>query len=209
MITSDGKPAVISWWYGEHWKELGLINDRNKENYCRSRGYDFIARHDKPDLPDSVYISWWKVRVIIEDCGRLDNGISMLCDADTLITDYSVKFPRLIDDWYTFALPATFEWGAIIYRRNATALKWFEQLWYMRNEHLFGEDIVFRMLWLRNEELGRITKLVHPKKICASIGMSNYSYSPDDFMMHAMGHDPHVAAGIFNKYLEEINIFIK
>ena len=91
--------------YDSNYQAIANVSTKNVENYCRLHGYSFLV--DKQENIDNDRgAQWHKIKISLETLQNSNYKWVFFLDADCLIMNPSVKLESLLDDKYSFIVPA-------------------------------------------------------------------------------------------------------
>jgi len=90
--------VVVTMAIGEDYQELVESGIRNKRDYCKKQGYDFVYENRQLDL--SRPIPWTKIPLILDTMEKTDAEWIFWSDADSVVMNPAFRLEEFIDEEY-------------------------------------------------------------------------------------------------------------
>lgn len=147
--------------YTSSFKEIADITVPVMNNYCKKHNYTSSVKWTQQyDKYDGLY----KLSQIMEICS--DGDIAMVCDVDTLITNFDIKIEDFIKDGKDFYVAQGWNMGVFIVRITPASIKLINHLFFWIKEGRFNcEQDAFEFymqMYLLSDATDIIDTVPHP-----------------------------------------------
>lgn len=213
------KIAVLTLAIGEKYEKAVALGIKNKRHYCSLHGYDFI--YSNRSLDSSRHPAWSKILLIkkVIDQGKYD--WVFWTDADSLITNHTIKLESLIDKNYAIILNGEGNdvcSGQVLIKNCKWSIDFLNRVYNHKEfiNHPIWENAAFNFEYANNiKKANERIKLIEQRKINSFapevlakvfgvLGNDKICFQPGDFIIHFAGCGINGLEELMNHYSQFI-----